>query len=132
MHRTIVIVRAGLIEPTAKTCFRQQWIGARCAVIKFQPMGRTVIISPGDALIGSYRDLRRRESKVGDRDFRALLRWTRRMRYPGEDGEGERASQKDSHHSAQRPEMLSDAHIPCCDHTIISQRSPRFAVPRPC
>src|SRR5215813_14753895 len=103
MHRTIVIVGAGPIEPTAKTCFRQQWIGARCAVIKFQPMGRTVIIRPGDALIGSYRDLRRRESKVGDRDFRALLRWTLRMRYPGEDGEGKRASQKYAHDSAQWP-----------------------------
>src|SRR5262249_28974206 len=101
-------------------------IGARCAVIKFQPMGRTVIIRPGHALTGSYRDLRRRESKVSDRDFRALLRWTRRMRYLGADGEGERASQKDAHQSAQRPEMLSHAHIPYCNHMIISQRSPRF------
>ena len=66
-------------------------------------MGRTVIIGPRDTLTGSYRDLRRRESKVGDRDFCALLRWTRRMRYLGADGEGERASQKDAYHSAQRP-----------------------------
>src|SRR5215831_2856834 len=95
-------------------------------------MGRTVIIRPGDALIGSYRDLRRRESKVGDRDFRALLRWTLRMRFLGEEGEGERATQKDAHHSAQRPEVLSDAHIPYCNHMIISQRSPQFAAQRPC
>ena len=43
--------------------------------MELQPMRRTVIIGPGDALTGRYRDLRRRESKVGDRDFRALLRW---------------------------------------------------------
>ena len=103
MDRAIVIVGAGLIEPTAKTCSRQQEIGARFAVIILQPMRRTVVICPGDALTGSYRDLRRPESKVGDRDLRALLRWGRRMHYVGADGEGERASQKDAHHGAQRP-----------------------------
>src|SRR4030095_8121932 len=73
-----VIVGARLIEPTAKVCSWQQKIRALYAVMILQPMRRAIVIDPGDALTGSYRDLSRRERKVSDRDLGAILDCGRR------------------------------------------------------
>ena len=45
-----------------------------------QTMRRAVVVGPGDALAGSYRDLSRREGKVGDRDLGAHRCARRRRR----------------------------------------------------
>src|SRR5258706_14563710 len=73
MYRAIVFVGARLIEPTAKACSRQQKIRTLYAVMVLQPMRRTIVIDPGDALTGSYRDLSRRESKVNYRYLGAII-----------------------------------------------------------
>src|SRR4030095_12143658 len=89
MDRAAVIVSPGLIESTAKACSRQQEIRTRCAVIVLQPMRRAIVIGPGDALARSYRDLRRREREVDDRNFHFFL-CHRRMHPEGREAEDER------------------------------------------
>src|SRR5215469_1024624 len=73
MDGAIVIVGSGSIKLTAKTCSRQQEIRTFRTVRVLQPMRCAVVIGPRNAFTGSYRNLCRRERKIGDRDFGANL-----------------------------------------------------------
>src|SRR4029077_6189254 len=137
MHRATVIVGARPIKLATKACSRQQEIRAFCAVLIHQPVWRTVVIGPGDALAGSYRDLSRRELKVGDRDLGATLHRGRRggeyrLHHLFTDTEHQKAGQEAANHGGQPPKALGNLSIVRCHPTFPSLWSSRFAERQPC
>jgi len=69
MHRTRVVIRAGLVEGSAEALPRQQQVGAFGAIFVREAVRRAVVIGPGNALTGDDGDLRRHKREVGDGDF---------------------------------------------------------------